>query len=177
MGHMPRCRWRPHGNVDFGGGVLRAGNVLIKLDANGEHLFSRPFRSVISTVGDPDGNLLVAAGPLSKPDVSGTELWTTLFATPGVSLSLSPLGTIGLTGTTRGRWTSAPARSPTQGPRISSSRRSAPEARRVAWRARAEHAGRLGGRPGPRRANRRGAARASMVCGNTRRRRPPWISR
>ncbi|XXY20675.1 hypothetical protein WME88_13660 [Sorangium sp. So ce216] len=89
-----------HGDVDFGGGVLPAGNVLVKLDANGEHVFSRRFRFVSAMVGDPDGNLLVAAGHLSRLDAIGTELWTTPFSTPGSGLSLSPLGTIGLIGTT-----------------------------------------------------------------------------
>ncbi|WP_437667176.1 hypothetical protein [Sorangium sp. So ce1182] len=57
-------------------------------------------------VGDADGNLLVAAGPLSKLDASGTELWTTPLSIPGIGLSLSPLGTIGLTGTMSRAWDS-----------------------------------------------------------------------
>ncbi|WP_437729319.1 hypothetical protein [Sorangium sp. So ce861] len=86
------------GDVDFGGGVLPRGYVLVKLDPSGEHAFSRPFRHVTTMIGDHDGDIVVLGERLAKLDASGTELWTQPSYIPGVSLAVSPLGAIALAG-------------------------------------------------------------------------------
>ncbi|WP_437729919.1 hypothetical protein [Sorangium sp. So ce1335] len=86
------------GTVDFGGGAPPAGPVLVKLDENGEHLFSRsiPFADRIAL--DLDGSLLVAGGGLARLDATGAAIWTLPIAAPVSGLAVSPLGTIAITG-------------------------------------------------------------------------------
>ncbi|WP_187345693.1 hypothetical protein [Sorangium cellulosum] len=88
------------GNVDFGGGVLPAGDVLVKLDPSGEHVFSRPSHRIFFMVGDRDGNILVDDGHIVNLDPNGTKLWTLPFWVPLSRVSVSPLGTIAATGST-----------------------------------------------------------------------------
>ncbi|WP_437321077.1 hypothetical protein [Sorangium sp. So ce385] len=96
------------GSVDFGGGVLPAGTVLVKLDADGEHVFSRsiPFGREIAVDND-DGilingyNNLTLSSSLSRLDASGAELWTVPFW-GGADFCVSPLGMVASAGTFTG---------------------------------------------------------------------------
>ncbi|WP_438001744.1 SBBP repeat-containing protein [Sorangium sp. So ce185] len=87
-----------HGVTDFGGGAPPAGPVLVKLDANGEHVFSRsiPFEDRIAV--DGDGNILVAGRGVAKLAPSGEPQWARHFDAPVYGLAVSPLGPIAVTG-------------------------------------------------------------------------------
>ncbi|WP_437815088.1 hypothetical protein [Sorangium sp. So ce1078] len=86
------------GTVDFGGGVLPEGPVLIKLDAAGEHVFSQPIPFGDALALDPSGGIVIAGDGLSRLDPSGTALWTSSFDATANDIALSPNGTIALTG-------------------------------------------------------------------------------
>ncbi|WP_437780840.1 hypothetical protein [Sorangium sp. So ce1097] len=86
------------GTVDFGGGVLPAGPVLLKLDAAGAHVFSdsAPFGDSVAV--DPAGNIVVAGSGLATLDPTGAELWALSFAADTKDMTIAPNGTIALTG-------------------------------------------------------------------------------
>ncbi|AGP34138.1 hypothetical protein SCE1572_06280 [Sorangium cellulosum So0157-2] len=86
------------GTVDLGGGVLPAGPVLLKLDAAGAYVFSDsiPFGDTLAL--DAAGNIVVAGSGLAKLDPSGAELWTLGFDASARGITISPAGTIALTG-------------------------------------------------------------------------------
>ncbi|WP_437290191.1 hypothetical protein [Sorangium sp. So ce406] len=86
------------GTVDFGGGVLPEGPVLIKLDAAGEHVFSQPIPFGDALALDPSGGIVIAGDGLSRLDPSGTALWTSSFDATANDIAVSPNGTIALTG-------------------------------------------------------------------------------
>ncbi|WP_437484288.1 hypothetical protein WME75_44525 [Sorangium sp. So ce1014] len=90
------------GTVDFGGGVLPEGPVLIKLDAAGEHVLSRsiPFGDALAL--DPSGSIVIAGDGLSRLDASGTTLWTSSFDASAKTITISPNGTIAVTGAAEG---------------------------------------------------------------------------
>ncbi|KYF62225.1 hypothetical protein [Sorangium cellulosum] len=90
------------GTIDFGGGTLPGGHVLVKLDAAGEYIFSRSIRFGHRIVIDPAGDLVVAGRGLATLDASGTELWSINFDADVQDVSLSPTGTIAVTGGARG---------------------------------------------------------------------------
>ncbi|WP_437785195.1 outer membrane protein assembly factor BamB family protein [Sorangium sp. So ce1097] len=90
------------GTIDFGGGTLPGGHVLVQLDAAGEYIFSRSIRFGHRIVIDPAGDLVVAGRGLAKLDASGTELWSINFDADVQDVSLSPTGTIAVTGGARG---------------------------------------------------------------------------
>ncbi|WP_437737215.1 hypothetical protein [Sorangium sp. So ce1335] len=90
------------GTVDFGGGVLPAGPMLIKLDAAGQHVFSRSIPHGDTIALDPAGDILVAADGLSRLDASGTVLWTSDFDASARDIAISPTGMIAVTGTAEG---------------------------------------------------------------------------
>ncbi|KYF85421.1 hypothetical protein BE17_33520 [Sorangium cellulosum] len=90
------------GTIDFGGGVLPVGFVLVKLDAAGEYIFSRPIRFGHRMVLDPAGDVIVAGRGLAKLDASGAELWSIHFDADVQDISLSPNGTVAATGRARG---------------------------------------------------------------------------
>ncbi|HTN91516.1 MAG TPA: hypothetical protein VL242_47940, partial [Sorangium sp.] len=87
-----------HGSLDLGGGALPAGPFLLKLDQDGEHLFSRsvPFAHKIAV--DPAGGILVAGNGLAGLDAAGAVLWTRPLGAPVSALISSPLGAIAITG-------------------------------------------------------------------------------
>ncbi|WP_437927870.1 hypothetical protein WMF37_01135 [Sorangium sp. So ce291] len=89
------------GTLDFGGGVLPAGPVLVKLDAAGAHVFSAsvPFGDRLAL--DPAGNIVVAGSGLAKLDASGAELWALGVEARVNDVAASPNGTIALTGAAR----------------------------------------------------------------------------
>ncbi|WP_437756218.1 hypothetical protein [Sorangium sp. So ce1389] len=86
------------GTVDLGGGVLPAGPVLLKLNAAGAHAFSDSVPFGDSLALDPAGNIVVAGSGLAKLDPTGAELWTLSFAADAKDMTISPTGTIALTG-------------------------------------------------------------------------------
>ncbi|WP_437992725.1 outer membrane protein assembly factor BamB family protein [Sorangium sp. So ce145] len=90
------------GTVDFGGGVLPEGPVLVKLDAAGEHVFSRsiPFGDAIAL--DGSGGIVIAGDGLSRLDAAGTALWTSSFDASANDITVSPNGTIAITGAAEG---------------------------------------------------------------------------
>ncbi|WP_437692762.1 outer membrane protein assembly factor BamB family protein [Sorangium sp. So ce176] len=90
------------GTVDFGGGVLPEGAVLIKLDAAGEHVFSQPIAFGDALALDPSGSIVIAGDGLSMLDASGVTLWTSSFDASAKDVALSPNGTIALTGAVEG---------------------------------------------------------------------------
>ncbi|WP_437516316.1 hypothetical protein [Sorangium sp. So ce1099] len=100
-----------YGGVDFGDGELPAGPVLVKLDADGELVFSGPARFEEAIAVDPAGNILLAGrhpsstyDGLAMHDADGTERWTLYFTgtTSTKDLCVSPLGAVALTGTAYG---------------------------------------------------------------------------
>ncbi|WP_438001738.1 hypothetical protein WMF26_20610 [Sorangium sp. So ce185] len=86
------------GLVDFGGGVLPAGPVLVKLDSAGQHVFSRSVRFGNKIALDPAGGIIVAGGGLARLDASGNELWWVDFDARVEDIAIAPNGTIGVTG-------------------------------------------------------------------------------
>ncbi|WP_437769558.1 PQQ-binding-like beta-propeller repeat protein [Sorangium sp. So ce281] len=90
------------GTVDVGGGVLPEGPVLVKLDAAGEHVFSRsiPFGNAIAL--DGSGGIVIAGDGLSRLDAGGTALWTSSFDASANDIAVSPNGTIAITGAAEG---------------------------------------------------------------------------
>ncbi|WP_437898536.1 outer membrane protein assembly factor BamB family protein [Sorangium sp. So ce124] len=86
------------GIVDFGGGVLPAGPVLVKLDAAGQHVFSRSVRFGDKIALDSAGGMVVAGGGLARLDASGNELWWVSFDASVEDVVFSPNGTIAITG-------------------------------------------------------------------------------
>ncbi|WP_437298277.1 hypothetical protein [Sorangium sp. So ce426] len=90
------------GTVDVGGGVLPEGPVLVKLDAAGEHVFSRsiPFGHAIAL--DGSGGIVIAGDGLSRLDAAGTALWTSSFDAHANDIAVSPNGTIAITGAAEG---------------------------------------------------------------------------
>ncbi|WP_437782006.1 hypothetical protein [Sorangium sp. So ce1097] len=86
------------GTVDFGGGVLPEGPVLIQLDAAGEHVFSQPIPFGDALALDPSGDIVIAGDGLSRLDASGATLWTSSFDASAKDIAISPNGTIAVTG-------------------------------------------------------------------------------
>ncbi|WP_437876759.1 hypothetical protein [Sorangium sp. So ce513] len=86
------------GTVDFGGGVLPAGPVLLKLDAAGAYVFSDSVAFGDSIAVDGAGNIIVAGSGLAALDASGAELWALSFAADTKDMTITPNGTIALTG-------------------------------------------------------------------------------
>ncbi|WP_437644088.1 hypothetical protein [Sorangium sp. So ce362] len=86
------------GLIDFGGGVLPAGPVLVKLDAAGQHLFSRSVRFGDKIALDSAGGMVVAGGGLAGLDASGNELWWAGFDPLVDDIAFSPNGTVAITG-------------------------------------------------------------------------------
>ncbi|XXT20154.1 hypothetical protein WME94_01130 [Sorangium sp. So ce429] len=86
------------GTVDLGGGVLPAGPALLKLNAAGAHVFSDSVPFGDSLALDPAGNIVVAGSGLAKLDATGAVLWTLSFAAGTKDMTVSPNGTIALTG-------------------------------------------------------------------------------
>ncbi|HTN82768.1 MAG TPA: hypothetical protein VL242_03760, partial [Sorangium sp.] len=86
------------GTVDFGGGVLPTGPVLLKLDAAGAYVFSDsvPFGDSVAVA--PTGNIVVAGHGLATLDASGAEVWTLSFGADTNDMTITPNGTIALTG-------------------------------------------------------------------------------
>ncbi|WP_437826991.1 hypothetical protein [Sorangium sp. So ce1153] len=77
--------------------------MLVKLDADGEHVLSRsiPFVHRYATIAfDAAGDMLVTSeNSLSKFSANGAELWTLPIAGADiVDLAVSPLGTLAITG-------------------------------------------------------------------------------
>lgn len=62
------------GTVDFGGGPLAEGGFVVKLDARGDHLWSKPVKNgrVTAVSVTPEGDVVVA-GPFKGEAVVGTE--------------------------------------------------------------------------------------------------------
>ncbi|WP_437941911.1 hypothetical protein [Sorangium sp. So ce341] len=86
------------GLVDFGGGVLPAGPVLVKLDSAGQHVFSRSIRFGNKIALDPAGGVVIAGGGLARLDASGNELSWVDFDPPVEDIAIAPNGTIAVTG-------------------------------------------------------------------------------
>ncbi|WP_437635489.1 hypothetical protein [Sorangium sp. So ce854] len=75
--------------------------VLIKLDADGDHVFDRPIPGATIAV-DPADNLLVAGSGLTLLDAAGTELWSVDFAAGVAGIAIAPSGAVALTGSVSG---------------------------------------------------------------------------
>ncbi|XXX76709.1 hypothetical protein WMF30_54575 [Sorangium sp. So ce134] len=90
------------GTVDLGGGALPEGPALVKLDAAGEHVFSRsiPFGDAIAL--DASGDIIIAGDGLSRLDAGGTALWTSSFDASAKDIAISPNGAIAITGAAEG---------------------------------------------------------------------------
>ncbi|WP_437549561.1 hypothetical protein WME97_03605 [Sorangium sp. So ce367] len=88
------------GTIDFGGGVLPEGPVLVKLDAAGQHLFSRSVRFGDEIALDPAGGLLVAGHGLARLDASGTEIGSVDFDALVADIAIAPNGTVAVAGST-----------------------------------------------------------------------------
>ncbi|WP_437952030.1 hypothetical protein WME98_15695 [Sorangium sp. So ce296] len=86
------------GTIDFGGGVLPRGPMLMKLDAAGQHLFSRSVRFDDDIALDPAGGIVIAGGGLVGLDASGTETWSIGADAIFEDIALAPNGTIAATG-------------------------------------------------------------------------------
>ncbi|KYF75228.1 hypothetical protein BE18_32995 [Sorangium cellulosum] len=86
------------GTLDFGGGVLPRGPMLVKLDPEGQHLFSRPVRSGGKIALDPSGGMVIAGGDLAGLDASGTETWSSDVDAIFEDIAVAPNGTIAATG-------------------------------------------------------------------------------
>ncbi|MGK3997680.1 hypothetical protein [Sorangium sp. So ce1024] len=76
-------------------------HILIKLDADGEHVFNRPVPGARIAV-DPADNLLVAGGGLTLLDAEGTELWSVAFAAGVTDIAIAPSGAVAVTGSVSG---------------------------------------------------------------------------
>ncbi|WP_438029707.1 hypothetical protein [Sorangium sp. So ce233] len=90
------------GLIDFGGGVLPAGPVLVKLDSAGQHIFSRSVRFGDKIALDPAGGMVVAGDGLARLDASGNELWWADFDPLVEDIAISPNGTVAVTGSMLG---------------------------------------------------------------------------
>ncbi|WP_438038944.1 hypothetical protein [Sorangium sp. So ce128] len=90
------------GTIDFGGGVLPEGPVLVKLDAAGQHFLSRSVRFGDKISLDHAGGLFAAGHGLAKLDASGTELWSVDFDPLVEDVAISPNGTVAITGSMLG---------------------------------------------------------------------------
>ncbi|WP_437780842.1 hypothetical protein [Sorangium sp. So ce1097] len=75
--------------------------VLIKLDADGDHVFDRPIPGATIAV-DPADNLLVAGAGLTLLDAEGTELWSVAFAAGVTDIAIAPSGAVAVTGSVSG---------------------------------------------------------------------------
>ncbi|KYF82239.1 hypothetical protein BE17_14220 [Sorangium cellulosum] len=72
-------------------------HVLIKLDADGQHVFTRPVQGARIAV-DPADNLFVAGPGLTKLDADGDELWAVDFAADSADITVAPSGAVAVTG-------------------------------------------------------------------------------
>ncbi|XXX81753.1 hypothetical protein WMF30_23630 [Sorangium sp. So ce134] len=90
------------GTIDFGGGVLPAGPVLVELDSAGQHIFSRSVRFGNKIALDPTGGVIVAGGGLARLDASGNELWWVDFDPLVEDIAIAPDGTVAVTGSMLG---------------------------------------------------------------------------
>ncbi|WP_437518082.1 hypothetical protein [Sorangium sp. So ce1099] len=77
-------------------------HVLIKLDQDGEEVFSRPVHRNSSIAVDPADNIFIGGDGLTMLDSSGTELWTLDFPAYVGEIAFSPNGAVAVTGLVSG---------------------------------------------------------------------------
>ncbi|HTN85252.1 MAG TPA: hypothetical protein VL242_16250, partial [Sorangium sp.] len=75
--------------------------ILIKLNADGVHVFNRSVPGTKIAVDSAD-NLLVVASGLAMLDAEGTELWSVDFAAGASDIAIAPSGAVALTGSVSG---------------------------------------------------------------------------
>ncbi|WP_438022551.1 outer membrane protein assembly factor BamB family protein [Sorangium sp. So ce233] len=78
--------------------LVLAEGVLIKLDQDGEEVFTQPVRRTGNIAVDPADNIFLGGGGLTMLDPSGTELWTLDFAASVGDIAFSPNGAVAVTG-------------------------------------------------------------------------------
>ncbi|WP_437991007.1 hypothetical protein [Sorangium sp. So ce145] len=81
--------------------VLVEGAV-IKLDQDGEEVFTQPVRHTGNIAVDPADNIFLGGRGLTMLDPSGTELWTRDFAASVADMAISPNGAVAVTGVVSG---------------------------------------------------------------------------
>ncbi|MDC0682475.1 outer membrane protein assembly factor BamB family protein [Sorangium atrum] len=82
--------------------LVLAEGVLIKLDQDGEEVFTQPVRHTGNIAIDPADNIFLGGGGLTMLDPSGTELWTRDFAASVANIAISPNGAVAVTGVVSG---------------------------------------------------------------------------
>ncbi|WP_438017697.1 hypothetical protein WMF18_00740 [Sorangium sp. So ce315] len=76
--------------------------ILVKLNEDGGHVFTRPMsRGTVITV-DPADNIFVAGDGLTMLDAEGTELWTADFSAGVADIAIAPSGAVAITGSVNG---------------------------------------------------------------------------
>ncbi|WP_437999577.1 hypothetical protein WMF26_06340 [Sorangium sp. So ce185] len=89
--------------VDSAGEILvLVEGALIKLDQDGEEVFTLPVHRSGNIAVDPAGNIFLGGGGLTMLDPSGTELWTLDFAASVGDIAFSPNGAVAVTGVVSG---------------------------------------------------------------------------
>ncbi|WP_437717107.1 hypothetical protein WMF45_12260 [Sorangium sp. So ce448] len=76
--------------------------ALIKLDQDGEEVFTQPARHTGNIAVDPADNIFLGGRGLTMLDPSGTELWTRDFAASVADIAISPNGAVAVTGVVSG---------------------------------------------------------------------------
>ncbi|WP_437725767.1 hypothetical protein [Sorangium sp. So ce861] len=101
----PMYDYRSAGNVavnSAGEIFVLVDNILIKLNQEGEEVFSHPVHRSGSIAVDPADNIFAGGDGLTMLDPSGTELWTLDFAASVGDIVFSPNGAVAVTGVVSG---------------------------------------------------------------------------
>ncbi|WP_441291640.1 hypothetical protein ACSRUE_15320 [Sorangium sp. KYC3313] len=82
--------------------LVLAEGVLIKLDQDGEEVFTLPVLHTGNIAVDPADNIFLGRVGLTMLDPSGAELWTRDFAASVADMAISPNGAVAVTGVVSG---------------------------------------------------------------------------